>query len=717
MKKYFFYLLGSLLFLACQEKQQANDSSPKDLNLVKADSVLSLMTLEEKLGQLQQHYVPQIDSLVELEVKKGNVGSILNGRTSFYSVQERNKLQKIAVENSRLGIPILFAHDVIHGYETTFPINLAQSCSWNKELVFKASQVAAKEAAHAGIDWAFAPMVDVSRDARWGRISECYGEDPYLNALFGEAVISGYQGDLQHKDQQVIACLKHYVGYGAAEGGRDYQYTEISKQTLHDTYLPPFEYGITAGALSVMSAFNDISGTPASANPYTLNKVLKDDYNFEGVVVSDWDAVTELILHGSAEDSISAALLALNSGVDMEMKSRSYEQIAQLKLSENLHRKIDQAVKRVLYIKFKSGLFDQPYVDEHQIITKEEKQQFRALVRQSARESMVLLKNSHHLLPIKKDKYKSIAILGPFAEEKELMGWWKSVGDAKNVISPLEGIQNVGINVTTKLQPQTDLIILCLGEQADEFGENNSKINIELAVDQQKILEKLSKTGVEIVTVIFNGRPLALQKELDNSDALLLAWHPGAEAGNALADLLFGDYNPSGRLTTTFPKSTNQIPMYYNHRNSGRPQHDNYKTQHGKPLFPFGFGMSYSEIKYGNPKSVKTEYQKDDSIEITCQIENVSDLSSKETVQLYVQDPVASITQPIRRLIDFKQVDLKAKSAEEVRFSIKKDQLSFWNQNSRNKVFEPGEFIFHIGPNSRDTQSISLLITSANPSQ
>ncbi|WP_297095020.1 glycoside hydrolase family 3 N-terminal domain-containing protein [uncultured Draconibacterium sp.] len=684
---------------ACTQNEKGNDPLNSRIN-----GLVAQMTLNEKLGQLSQRFVEDIDQELLDDIKAGKVGSVLNGGTNFVSPEERNRIQQAAVEGSRLGIPIIFGHDVIHGFRTIFPTSLAQSCSWNPELVRKAASIAALESSASGVDWTFAPMVDVSRDPRWGRIAESYGEDTYLNSVLGAAAVKGFQGEDLTDERSVVACMKHFVGYGVAMGGRDYQYTDISERSMHEVYLPSFKAGVEAGALTVMSSFNDINGVPSSANKKYLRETLKEKWGFEGFVVSDWDAVSELILHGYAADSVSAAVRALEGGVDMEMKTLTYRKLKGLVENGQFPESIiDEAVKRILFVKMKKGLFQNPYVDttrmSRELLTKES----REFARKAGRESMVLLKNEKHVLPLT-EKIKSVAVLGPFAEESELMGWWKSTGKTSDVITPLDGLKaNAphGLQVTTKVTNATDVVIVCLGEPYNMFGENHSRSDIQLYKDQEELLKKLAKSGKPVITVIFNGRPLDLSNVVPVSDVVLLAWHPGTEAGNSLADVLYGKYNPAGRLTTSFPKSVGQLPVFYNHRSSGRPQSNDYEDLNAQPLFPFGYGLSYSSFKYDALHlSAKTLYT-NDSLVIQAKITNESELAGEEVVQLYIRDLVGSTTRPVKELKGFKKIWLDAGESKLVSFILKPEELCVLDENFEPKL-EAGEFQLWLGPNSKE---------------
>ncbi|PKQ61826.1 hypothetical protein BZG02_14460 [Labilibaculum filiforme] len=691
-----------------KESQQISESEKQIAK--KIDGLLSQMSYAEKMGQLSQVVLKKSDDNLEQQIRAGKVGSLLLSAGSIPSVAKRNEMQRIAVEESRLGIPIIFGHDVIHGYKTIFPLSLAQSCTWDTLLVKEAASLAAKEASAFGIDWTFAPMVDVSRDPRWGRIAECFGEDAYLNGCFGAASIKGYQGEDVANPEKVVACLKHFVGYGAAMGGRDYQYTEISERSLHEVYLPPFKAGVDAGALTVMSAFNDINGIPSTANEKNLTQILKNKWQFPGFVVSDWDAVEHLTHHGMAADSIDAGVKALHAGIDMEMKSLIYPKIPKGKIDGE---KLDEAVRRVLYVKFRKALFANPYTDEKrqdsELLSKEK----RALARKVAAQSMVLLENNQ-VLPIRKGKLV-VSVVGPFAKEKQLMGWWRSEGNEKDLVSASKGLKDnapAGVQVIDEVNASTDVIIACVGEKRNLFGENNSRSDIRLPNNQSEFIEGLKKHKKPIVTVVFNGRPLNLAAEKQNSDALLIAWHPGTEAGNALADLIYGNENPSGKLTTTFPAATGHIPMYYNHRNSGRPELNTYLHQLVKPLYPFGYGLTYSVFKYEDIQLSSSKMNTKGSFELSAKITNTSKTEGTEIVQLYIHDLVGSTTRPIKELKGFKKISLKAGEAKEVKFIVKAKDLAVLNADLE-PVVEAGEFEVWIAPNSDKGLKASFTIEAS----
>ncbi len=626
----------------------------------RVNDLLQRMTLEEKLGQLNMPALEIDDESMHSDIMKGKISAFCVVRSYPLSVKMRNELQTLAVEKSRLGIPIIFAFDVIHGYKTIFPTPLALSASWDIELAKKTAQVAAREASVSGIDLTFSPMVDVARDPRWGRISEGSGEDVLLNRRFGKAMVEGYQGvDLTVK-YSIGACVKHFVGYGAAIGGRDYQFTELSERALRETYLPPFKECINAGAVSIMSAFNDISGLPAAANPFTLDQVLRKEWGFKGFVVSDWKAIAQLKAHGIAETDAQAAAAALSAGTDMEMKTLCYSTLAKEVNGKRFSEKIiDEAVKRLLRIKFKLGLFENPYTIEGEESASQLSTENRALARKAASESMVLLKNDD-VLPIKENS-GNITLLGEWANNKDVLGWWTGNGDKKDVITVLDGLtQNLpkGVEISYSAEPQTlnsKTVIVCVGESGNMFGENHCHSEITLPWGQTEQIKQLKESGHNVIVVIFNGRPLVLSEIEKYADAILLAWHPGTEAGNSLADVLFGKTNPSGHLTTTFPKKSGQIPLFYSDRMSGRPSYNSYVDVDAEPLYPFGFGLSYTSFSYSNMVLSKKMISKNESLEVSINISNTGNEAGKEVVQLYIHDKVATFTQSKKKLIDFKK--------------------------------------------------------------
>ncbi len=709
------YQLWGLLIIAlyaCEPHSDEKDivgASLVSLNYdqeisVKIDSILSIMTLEEKLGQLSQLNNAgdkHIDSTTVNAVRKGEVGSLLINRRSFYSIEERNFYQKLAVEESRLGIPIIFGHDVIHGFRTIFPTSLAQSSTWSPDLVEKGAEIAAREASAQGVDWAFAPMVDVARDPRWGRIAEGYGEDPYLNAVFGAAVVRGFQGKDVSAPDRVAACMKHYVGYGAAVGGRGKQFTDISKRTLHEVYLPPFKAGIEQGALTVMTAFNDINGTPATAYTYGIREVLKKDYGFQGFVVSDWDAVKHLLWHGIAADTTDAAQLALNAGVDMEMKTIFYKKLKEALAEGTVAiETIDDAVKRILYVKYKLGLFKRPYIEKDNTRELFLSDTHRKEARKMAAASMVLLQNNNDVLPVPSGT-QSIAVVGAFAQERDVMGWWKSTGKFKDVITAFDGIKSnaaEGMEVTDKVTANTAYIIACVGEPSRFFGESRNRADITVPAEQVDFLKSLQKYKKPIVLVVFNGRPLDLSNVTDLTQAILLAWHPGTETGNALADVLFGQHNPYAKLTASFPRSVAQVPVYYSRRNSGNPNGNKYIDLSGEPLFPFGFGLSYTTFEYSSLKIEQAKMPVNGELKLSVIITNTGSKEGYEVAQLYVRDLVGSTTRPIKELKGFQKVLLAPGESKKVNFVLPTRELAVFNADFE-PVIEPGKFYVWVAPN------------------
>jgi beta-glucosidase len=669
------------------------------------NSLLKEMTLDEKVGQLVMPILEDANAALEQDVALGKAGTITAIRFAEFSAKTRNRIQKIAVEQTRLGIPLVFCFDVIHGYKTIFPTPLALSASWDTELVKKTAEVAAREASVTGIDITFSPMVDVARDARWGRISEGSGEDVLLNSLFAKAMVEGYQGDNLQSKYSVGACLKHFVGYGAAVGGRDYQFTELSERALRETYLPPFKAGIDAGAVSVMSAFNDISGVPAAANSFTLTQVLRNEWLFNGFVVSDWEAVDELKKHGVAQTDEEAAIAALSAGTDIEMRSKCYQSLIKGVKEKRFSEKIiDEAVRRVLRVKFMLGLFESPYTVEG-----EEKVEFlakshRELARKAAAESMVLLKNDNSL-PLKEKG--EITVLGEFANNRDVLGWWTGNGDRKDVVTVIDGLQAncpPNLKITHAATPQsinTKTVIVCVGESGNMFGEDHGRTDLALPWGQTEMIKQLKEAGHKVIVVVFNGRPLVLTEVEKYADAILLAWHPGTETGNALADVLLGNVNPSGKLTVTFPKKTGQIPIFYSERTSGRPDKDRYIDLDTNPLYPFGYGMSYTKFEYNNLRVSKSTISKNETVNVMVDISNKGRVNGKEIVQLYIRDKVASITQPRKKLIDFKKIEIHPGENRTVTFELKAEQLMILDKNM-NQILEPGEFDLFVGRNSSD---------------
>jgi beta-glucosidase len=713
---------------------------------MRVNDLLKRMTLDEKIGQLEQAgFGKDPDQALAGWLRRGEVSSFLDGSAVIETPVMRNKLQRIAVEQSRLGIPLIFGHDVIHGFRTVFPIPLAQACAWEPELFERTQTIAAREAAAAGIDWTFAPMVDLARDPRWGRIAEGFGEDPWLGALDAAACVRGFQGTNVADTNRVVACLKHFVGYGAAEGGRDYNTTEISEYTLRNFYLPQFKAGVDAGAWTVMSAFTVLSGFPASANRHTLTEILRDEWNFPGFVVSDWESVKELIDHGVAADDAGAARLALTAGVDMEMVSTTYhdtlaQQIKAGKISKSV---VDEAVRRVLTVKFEKGLFNNPYVDEARCKTAFLQPDALALAREAAAKSCVLLKNEQGVLPISKQT-KKIALIGPFAADaEELVGPWYSRAHAGDIVSLAAGVREklsddaqlvvargCSIIETGKIRRHigdfsiireratgtneiaeavavataSDVVVMALGEPRDWSGEDASRSELGFSGRQMELFDAVVATGKPVIVVLFNGRPLAIPQVREKAAAILEAWFPGVQGGNGVADVLFGDVDPSGRLTTTFPFSVGQVPVYYNHLNTGRPGFGEYRGNYADgptlPLYPFGFGLAYTTFEYGKVTLSAPAMEWGGTITAGVEIKNTGARAGTETAQLYIRAIAASAgPRPVRELKGFQKILLQPGESRDVSFTISGKELGYYDTEG-NWLVDPGKYQLWIAKDS-----------------
>ena len=693
----------------------------------RVENLLARMTLEEKVGQTCQYSGFQKEH--EDLVKQGKVGSYLN----VVGAENINGIQRIAVEQSRLGIPLIFGLDVIHGFKTIFPIPLAMASAWDPELIKKAAAAAAAEASSEGLRWTFAPMVDVARDPRWGRIAEGNGEDPYLGSVMARAYVEGFQGDDLSDPSSLVACVKHYVAYGGAEGGRDYNTVEVSEKTLRDIYLPPFKAAVEAGCETLMSAFNDLGGVPASCNRFTLTDVLRGEWGFGGFVVSDWNSVAELINHGVAAGPAEAAEEAFRAGVDMDMFSNLYQShLAQLVKEGKIPQEcLDAAVRRILGFKFRLGLFEHPYVDPGRSAKVVKCKEHLALALQAARESMVLLTNGCSLLPLKKN-LKSIAVIGPLADNQdELLGTWACMGDPKDVVSVLEGVK-------AKLSPKTkvlyakgcelegesrdgfaeavnnakasDVAILVVGEARFMTGEASSRSTLDLPGVQEELVKTVYETGVPVVMVLMSGRPNSIRWSTQHLPAVLEAWHPGTQGGAAVADVLFGDYNPAGRLTATFPRTVGQVPIYYNYKNTGRPSSaerwtSKYIDMPYTPLFPFGYGLSYTRFEYTNLKITPETIKPDGKVKVSVDVRNVGGRAGDEVVQLYIRDVVGSVTRPVKELKGFKRINLKPDEKRTVEFTLGPEELSFTDEEMK-RVVEPGTINVMVGKSSEGIQLI-----------
>jgi beta-glucosidase len=742
MKKTLQLLAGALslafLYTSCQTKS----SSQNDPAFI--DSLLSVMTLEEKVGQLNFpvgdlfNTGPTVrtseSARFDEQIKQGKITGLFNVHGAAYTA----RLQKIAVEQSRLKIPLLFGADVIHGFKTVMPLALAEAACWDLEVIEASARAAADESTAAGINFTFAPMVDISRDARWGRISEGAGEDPYLGSEIAKARVKGFQGNDLQAANTLAACIKHFAAYGAPIAGRDYNTVDLSERTLREIYLPPYKAGVDAGAATIMTSFNELNGVPATANNYLLQDILRKEWGFKGMVVSDWQSIGEMIEHGYVADSVTAAKLSIEAGTDMDMMADIYlKKLPQMVKSGEVSMKlIDDAVRRVLVLKHQLGLFKNPYLYSD---TLREKKTIRSkanleIARDVARKSIVLLKNENNLLPLKKE-YKKIAVIGPLANNQEDMnGSWSFFGEAQHPVSILQGLKealpntiltfaegcNLYDNKTDKFSQavaaakQSELVIMVVGESAPMNGEGASRADIGLPGVQQQLVEEIYKTGKPIVVLLLNGRPLAIEWIDQHIPAIVETWTLGSEAGNAVADVLTGAYNPSGKLPMTFPRHVGQIPIFYNHKNTGRPYwgdhsepgaervyRSRYRDVKNTPLYPFGYGLSYSTFEYKDLTLSKSEMKAADSIEVSITVTNTSNVDGAEVVQFYIRDLYASATRPVKELKGFKKVVVKANESKTITFTINKETLSFY-RGDMTWGTEPGAFHVFVGGNSQD---------------
>ncbi|HEX8000451.1 MAG TPA: beta-glucosidase BglX [Pyrinomonadaceae bacterium] len=693
------------------------------------NSLLARMTLEEKIGQLQQldgeangNYRPEHLELV----RKGLLGSTLNVR----GAERSNELQRVAIEQSRLKIPLLFGFDVIHGYRTIFPIPLGEASSWDTVAVERAASIAAREARASGVHWTFAPMVDIARDARWGRIAEGSGEDPYLGAALARARVRGFQGADYSAPDRVVACAKHWAAYGAAEAGRDYNTTDMSENTLRDIYFPPFKAAADAGVGTFMSAFNDLNGVPATANPFIMTKVLRNEWKFDGFVVSDYTAVEELLKHGVAADGSEAVRLALSAGVEMEMVSRLYNKhIAQLLREGKLTQAVlNEAVRRILRIKFRLGLFERPFADAAREQSALANPVHIKAARDIASRSMVLLKNELETLPLSKT-LKSIAVIGPLADsQKDMIGSWSGDGRAGDAVTLLAGIKakvgprvkvsyakgceindgsTAGFDEALKAARGADVAIVAVGESAEMSGEAASRSSLDLPGRQLELVKALHATGKPVIVVLMNGRPLSINWVAENVPAILETWFAGTQGGHAIADVLFGDVNPGGKLPVTFPRNAGQCPIYYNHKNTGRPPDANnkytskYLDVSWTPLFPFGYGLSYTKFRLMNLQLSARSIPTNGRLTASVEVENTGSRAGDEVVQLYIRDVASSVTRPVKELKGFERITLRPGERRRVTFTLGPEQLGFYNRDMRFTV-EPGEFKVFAGTNSQE---------------
>lgn len=764
-KATYLFFLAALFSLSsgfAQQKKAVTATDQKMKTFIK--NLLSKMTLEEKIGQLnlltggEATTGSVVSTGVESKIKNGQVGGIF----SLTTPARIRKAQEIAVNQTRLKIPIIFGQDVIHGYKTTFPIPLALSCSWDMALIEKTARIAAVEATADGLNWTFSPMVDISRDPRWGRISEGSGEDTYLGSEIAKAMVKGFQGDDLSKYNTMMACVKHFALYGAAESGRDYNTTDMSLHRMYNEYLPPYKAAVDAGAGSVMTSFNDINGVPATANKWLMTDLLRKQWGFDGFVVTDYTAVNELIDHGLG-DLQAVSALSLNAGVEMDMVGEGFLTTLKKSVQEGKvkEQQITNACRLVLEAKYKLGLFDDPfrYCSEerakNEILTPEHLK----AARETATQSFVLLKNQGQILPLKKTG--TIALIGPLTNSGSNMpGTWSVNSDLKNTISLLEGLKanagadlkilhSMGANLLTDPEYQkratmfgrdiprdnrseeemiseavataqkSDVVVAALGESSEMSGESSSRTNLDIPEPQKRLLQALLKTGKPVVLVLFTGRPLTLKWEDENVPAILNVWFGGTEAANAISDVLFGKVNPSGKLTATFPQNVGQIPLYYSQKSTGRPLEagkwfskfrSNYLDVSNEPLYPFGYGLSYTTFEYSNLKLSKSKFKAGETITATITVKNTGAMEGKEVVQMYIRDLVGSITRPVKELKGFQKINLRAGESKEISFKISENDLKFYNADLK-FVAEPGDFTIFIGTNSRDNAQAPFQLT------
>ncbi len=743
-------ILGLIILLtSCQPTEQKQTES-SDSNIEKrVTDLLSQMTLDEKIGQLNQFTsfwemtgpAPEnVDTMVLYSlIKEGQIGSMLN----VTGVAATRRVQEWAVDSSRLGIPLIFGYDVIHGYQTMFPIPLAEAASWEPEAAKRSASVAAAEASAAGLHWTFAPMVDIARDARWGRIMEGSGEDPYLGAQMAYARVNGFQGNDLSSENTIAACAKHFAAYGFVEAGRDYNTANVGERLLRNTILPPFKACVDANVATFMNAFNLVNGIPATGNSHLQRDILKGEWNFDGFVVSDWNSIGELINHGVAANKKEAAKMAIIAGSDMDMEGRVYiEELKELVEDGTIDEAlVNDAVRRILKVKFELGLFDNPfkYCNEEREKNELLSEDNLAVSREVARKSIVLLKNEKDLLPLSKNHQK-IAVIGELAESKDVpLGSWRAQAVTNSAVSLLEGIQNAvknsivsfakgpdyvvnersfsqelqfnttdrsGITKAKSVAAKADVVVIALGEDCFQTGEGRSQTDISLKGLQQELLEEIYKVNKNVVVVLMNGRPLEINWMAENIPAVVETWHLGSEAGNAIADVLFGDYNPSGKLPVSFPRSVGQLPLYYNHFNTGRSVGgggavfwSHYTDEKNEALFPFGYGLSYTSFEYSNLSLSSEELMKDGELKVTVSVKNTGDRTGEEVVQLYVRDLVGSISRPVKELKGFEKIKLNAGESKEVSFVLTPDDLAFYGANNEWEA-EPGEFKLWVGTNS-----------------
>ncbi|MEO1021893.1 MAG: beta-glucosidase BglX [Bacteroidota bacterium] len=730
-------LCVGLLIQACSTATDNREYDP--VIEAKVDSVLALMTLEEKIGQLTL-YTSDMDqtgaflrSEYKEDIRSGEVGAIFNAYGAAYT----RELQEMAVNETRLGIPLLFGYDVIHGHRTIFPMPLAEASSWDLDMMEQTARIAAREATAEGLHWTFAPMVDISREPRWGRIVEGGGEDSYLGALIGAAKVRGFQGDDLRDVHTMAATVKHFAAYGAAKAGRDYHTTDMSDRELREVYLPPFKAAIDAGAVSIMTSFNDLNGVPATANDYLFKDILREEWGFNGFVVTDYTAIMELLYHGIAKDPAHASELAIKAGIDMSMQDGFFQQnLAQLVEEQRIsERLIDEATKNVLRIKFQLGLFDDPfrYSDPDRQEAEVMKDEHLEIAKEMAKRSVVLLKNDDQTLPLSKN-IRTVAVIGPMADnQRDMIGSWSAAGDWSKSVSLLEGMKNKlpevnfvyakgaettgddksGFREALRVARNADAVILALGENYWMSGEAASKVDISLPGVQEELALEVEKLGKPTIAVLMNGRPLTIGALDENMDALLEAWFLGTTTGDALADILFGDYNPSGKLTVTFPAHLGQVPIHYDMKNTGRPMNPDQKYTSkyidapNEPLYVFGYGLSYTTFDYGALSLSSNTMTTSERIDVRIEVRNTGQYGGEEIVQLYIQDKVGSVTRPVKELKGFEKVYLEPGESKEVLFTITNSDLEFYRKDMTYGS-ETGEFVVYVGGNSKDVQSVEF---------
>ncbi|MCB0554724.1 MAG: glycoside hydrolase family 3 C-terminal domain-containing protein [Phaeodactylibacter sp.] len=728
------FLLGGAFTVAPKQADPGPDPITR-----KVDSVLALMTLEEKIGQMTLYTTdwgstgPVIRPGYADDIRSGHCGALFNSHTAAFT----RGLQRIAVEESRLKIPLLFGFDVVHGYKTMFPIPLGEAASWDMEACEKSAEVAAAEAASAGLNWTFAPMVDLTRDPRWGRVMEGAGEDPYLGSRIARAKVIGFQGTSFDKGDRVLACVKHFAGYGAPIGGRDYNTVDMSEREFREVYLPPYKAGVEAGAWTVMAAFNDLDGVPSTGNSWLMKDILRGEWNFPGFVVTDYTGINEMVSHGIVANQKEAGELAVLAGVDMDMQSAAYQDHLKQSVEEGKvpEARIDEAVRAILRTKFLLGLFDDPYKfcneeREQQVLLSAENQ---AVARDVARKSIVLLRNEG-VLPLAKE-IKTLAVIGPLADDQNnLIGAWSGAGEGRHCVSLLSGIRNKlgkGVNIiyakgceiegedqsgfaaALAAAQKADAVVLAIGEHKDMSGEATSRATIRIPGQQEELARQLMATGKPVAVVLMNGRPLVMPWLAENAPALLECWWLGTQAGNAIADVLFGDYNPSGKLPISFPRLEGQIPIFYSHKNTGRPFDLNSKWTSkyvdipNSPQFPFGYGLSYTSFRYGKPQVDKTVFRRGQDVTLTVTVENTGRRAGEEVVQFYLRDLVGSVTRPVQELKGFQKIMLKPGERREIQFTLTENDLAFYTRTMQ-WAAETGSFDLMVGGSSDDVQSVRV---------